>query len=63
MDIITKIENAIARSFNFKFEGAIFVEATDINNSKCKVYDMNYTTFNKKLVGIYYNDADVFFKL
>lgn len=63
MTLIEKTENAIKRSHNLKFNGAIFVETVAGNDDKCRVYDMNYSTFSKKLVGIDYVSVDTFFKI
>lgn len=51
MNISKKIEN-ILENKGIKFEGAMYFDFNE-NDTKVTVYDMDYTTFNKKLIGYY----------
>lgn len=62
-NITARVEEAIARTHGIKLNGALTVEFDGFNNDKCRVYDMNFTTFNKTYLGIYSVKADAFFKI
>lgn len=62
-NIIERVEEAMNRTHAIKLDGALVVESDGFDNNKYRVYDMNYTTFSKKYIGIYYNSANAFFKI
>lgn len=52
MTIIEKVQNAIDNK-NIKLNGALYLDCNE-NDTVIKVFDMNYTTFHKKPIGVYF---------
>lgn len=52
MTVMEKIQNAINNK-NIKLSGALFAEFND-SETVAKIFDMNYTTFHKKPIGVYF---------
>lgn len=56
MTLIEKVENALNNK-QIKLNGALYLSVNE-NDTVAKVYDMNYTTFSKRPIGVYFVAAD-----
>lgn len=62
---VNKMINNIAnqlKNLGVELKGSLNIEIDSFDDNKVKVFDMNITTFEKTLVGIYYKKLNTLFR-
>lgn len=63
---VNKMINNIAnqlKNLGVELKGSLNIEIDSFDDNKVKVFDMNITTFEKTLVGVYYKKLDTLFRV